>query len=337
MALAVVGFALAGLASHIRVARALPGREDVLYAWQSGKALAEGNDPYSRIHASDLRTRQHPATYFPFYYLAAAAAYRLGVHEYPDWLKIWRPVCELSNVVIALFLLIVLSRWSLPLGLFGSGFWFFNRWTITVVNMAHLDIPALVFLVLSIYFFEKRRTLSFLLFGASLSVKQVALFVFPLYLLWVCIDAGKGNAVRQLLRAGLLISAIPLTLVLPFLVWDASGFCKSILFSASRLPAGDFNAKSIDAALGLVGLPAKVPMLTLMGLVVASAAGRRLSRYAAVLLVLSVFIDFNSVLFAQYMVWMVPFLPLTAATLQPDVRPASSTEGPEPLATANGS
>jgi len=36
----------------------------------------------------------------------------------------------------------------------------------------------------------------------------------------------------------------------------------------------------------------------------------KIGRHAAVLLVMVTFIDFNSVLFSQYLIWLVPFIPL---------------------------
>src|SRR5262249_34962882 len=86
---------------------------------------------------------------------------------------------------------------------------------------------------------------------------------------------------------------------LPFLIWNAKGFVLSILFSMTRNPGGDFGVLSIDAALGLVGLVAKLPMFTLMALVFLASWRRSIERYCSVLLVFATFLDFNSVLFLQ--------------------------------------
>jgi hypothetical protein len=64
-----------------------------------------------------------------------------------------------------------------------------------------------------------------------------------------------------------------------------------------------------------VGIPAKLPMLFLMALVYIVVMRYRLNRYVAVLLILSIFVNFNSVLFRQYMTWVVPFIPLAVYSL----------------------
>ena len=54
-------------------------------------------------------------------------------------------------------------------------------------------------------------------------------------------------------------------------------------------------------------------MLGLMALVFLFAAQKRIGRYLSCLLVMAVFIDFNPVLFVQYLSWTVPLLLLCAA------------------------
>ena len=55
---------------------------------------------------------------------------------------------------------------------------------------------------------------------------------------------------------------------------------------------------------------AKLPMFFLMGLVFLIAIKRQIGIYTSTLLTMSVFVDFNSVLFLQYFCWIVPFIPL---------------------------
>lgn len=257
-----------------------------------------------------MRHNQSYATYFPAYYLMSAAAYRAGVTDYLAWLKIWRPVCEISHYLIAALLLVSLTRRSnVFLGLFASLFWYFNRWTIDVISMAHLDTSAILLLLLSLCFFNKRKTLSPLLFGCSLCMKQMAVFLVPFYLLWEYQSGSREDAIKRTIKSGILLCAIPLILCLPFLIWSPMGFVKSILFSATRLPSTDFNVKSIDATLGMGGIIARIPEFFLMALVILGAMKRRLGIFGTALLVFAVFIDFNSVLYAQYMVWPVAFIP----------------------------
>jgi hypothetical protein len=48
-----------------------------------------------------------------------------------------------------------------------------------------------------------------------------------------------------------------------------------------------------------------------------AAARGEIGRYLAVLLVFATLLDFNSVLFLQYMAWIVPFLVLAALDRRP--------------------
>jgi hypothetical protein len=91
------------------------------------------------------------------------------------------------------------------------------------------------------------------------------------------------------------------------------GFVRSIMFSATRNPDDHFSAPSVDALLGIGGFPARTPMLLLLALTYGVAWLHRVPVYASMLLVMSAFFGFNSVLFRQYVVWFIPFIPLTVA------------------------
>src|SRR5262249_12466850 len=151
--------------------------------------LAGGSNPYARVLGGDMRHNESYATYFPAYYLFSAGLYRLGITDYASFLRIWRPICEASYVPSAILLLPAFARErAVALGVFASAFWFFNRWTVAVVNIAHLDTTALLLLLLSLFVYDKRRRTSWLFLGASLAVKQMALFIVPLYLIWAYRD-----------------------------------------------------------------------------------------------------------------------------------------------------
>lgn len=66
-----------------------------------------------------------------------------------------------------------------------------------------------------------------------------------------------------------------------------------------------------------VGIKAKLPMLLLMALIYISNLRHHVGMYLSSLLIMVVFIDFNSVLFTQYMCWIVPLIPLTICDKMP--------------------
>ena len=51
-------------------------------------------------------------------------------------------------------------------------------------------------------------------------------------------------------------------------------------------------------------------MVFLMSIIFLGSIKRQIGIYTSVLLMMAVFINFNSVLFLQYFCWVVPFIPL---------------------------
>lgn len=287
--------------------------QDIYYSWIEGKRIIAGENPYARVLAGNMRDNDKYATYFPSLYWLSALTQLLGFKEYSVWISIWQPIFLMFDIGIAGLIFYQFSQQRLLiLGLFTALFWLFNRWTLYVNGVAHLDFIPIFFLILSLMLFQKNKYISFILFGLSLSFKQIAIFVLPLYLIWGW-QSSEGNKLKDILIAVLLILSIPVITSLPFIVWNSEGFFKSILFSATRKPDTHLSAASLDALIGLkipdfIGIRAKLPMLFLMILVFLSAMKRQIGIYASVLLIMSVFVNFNSVLFLQYFSWVVPFI-----------------------------
>ncbi len=328
---------------HYRVATTTPGRADVYFAWTDGVRLANGENPYSRIHEGDMRNNTgNYATYTPSFYVFTAFLYRLGVTEYESMLVVWRPICELSHFLMAVLLLGVgWRRGNILFGCLAACFWFYNRWTLAVVNIAHLDTLALLLWTSSLLLLSNARTrsVSHLLFGCSLAVKQMALFAIPIYVIWEFREGTRSTAVRRSLQCLGLVLMIPFLVSFPFLVTDPLGYIKSILFSGTRLACGDFSSKSIDAAVGLTGILARVPMLGLLTLLYGVSCTRSVGKFSTALMMMAIILDFNSVLYFQYMIWAVPLLPLALleTRLPIDVsRESSPHDNIVPLSAGSG-
>ncbi|NEQ78650.1 MAG: hypothetical protein F6K23_40090, partial [Okeania sp. SIO2C9] len=290
-------------------------KEDIYYIWLEGKRILLGENPYARVLSGDMRDNDKYATYFPLFYLLSALTQLLGFKEYSTWVYLWRHIFQVFNLGIShLIFYQFYKNKTLILGLFASLFWYLNRWTIHVNQIAHIDFVSIFFLVLSLTIIHQNKQLSLLLFGLSLSLKQIAIFLLPLYLIWTWQESEK-NKLERTFKSLLLILIIPMITSLPFIIWNAEGFFKSIIFSATRSPAGHLGVPSIDELIGLVipefvGIKAKLPMLLIMSLVFISAIKRQIGMYTSTLLTMAVFVDFNSVLFRQYLCWVVPFIPL---------------------------
>ncbi len=309
-----------------------PKGDDIYYTWLEGKRLLAGENPYARVLAGNMRDNDKYATYFPLFYLLSALTQWLGFRDYSVWLELWRPIFLGFNIGIAILIFQQFNRKNLLiLGLFSSLFWLFNRWTIHVTKIVHLEFIAIFFLLLSLILLSRNKNLSFLLFGCSLAFKQIAIFLLPLYLIWAW-QLSQENKLKDVFTALLLISFIPGILSLPFILWNGEGFLKSILFSATRSPSSHLSAASLDALMrvnypAFVGIKAKLPMLFLMSLIYLSSLKQQIGIYTSVLLTMAIFINFNSVLFLQYFCWVVPFLLLVLCD-QPINKEPGFTEKP---------
>lgn len=311
-------FLIAALVAVVHVVRYTPTdhNQDIYFSFVEGERILAGENPYARVLEGDFRTNDKYATYFPLFYELSAASQWLGLHEYDDWILFWRVVFALFDVAITILLFETCRRRdALLLGVFAAALWGLGRWSLFVVQIAHLDFLPIFFLLLSLLWLRERPTAAFLLYGVSLSFKQIGIFLAPLYLVWAW--QGAHGDVKAVARAALWIAVVPLVTSLPFLVWNAPGFVGSVLFSATRGARSHFGALSIDAALGLTGPLARVPMLALLAAVYGLAATRTTGIYTSCLLVFAVFVDFNSVFYTHYPTWLVPFVgtaPLDMAT-----------------------
>jgi hypothetical protein len=297
-------------------------REDISFLYLDGHRILIGENPYSRVLHGNMRDNDKYTTYLPGFIELSFLTQRYYFREYPAWLALWRWIFLLCNlgIMCLLFWWGVVSR-APALAIFGVLLWAFNRWTLYLGQVSGMDILPIFFLLVSLYLLPKKHRLAHWaawgLLGLSLALKQIAIFLVPLYLIHACCEAPK-NKIRQLLLSGAAIATIPLLTSIPFLFRNPNGFIMSILFSLTRNPFQFIPpALSLDMFLGLSGIPARIPMIGMMLMVYAAAwryAGR-LSMNLSAMLIMAVFISFNPTLFNQYMPWFMLFLPLVVMDL----------------------
>ena len=292
-------------------------QDDIYFIWQDGGRIANGVNPYESVLSGDMRENKKYSTYFPLFYLFVAATQLFGLKDFHTWMHIWRPILLAFYLGIALLLGYACQRSQRPiLGAVGALFWTFNRWTLNVVKIAHIDFVPIFCLIASLLAFEKHRRTSLFLFGISLAVKQIAIFVAPLYLIWTWQSSRSGEIkarLYEMANAVVCIAAVPFVTSLPFVLWNPEAFIKSILFSATRYGGSHFgDVFSLATFLKLQGIPARLPMLILMTIAFIAASREQIGRYLSILIILSLFVDFSPVLFSQYMAWVVPFVILAA-------------------------
>ena len=283
--------------------------QDIYYSWVEGTRIANGENPYSRIHQSNMRENDKYATYFPLFYELSALAIIAGLNQFPEWLELWRAVFLLFNLGIGLliFLKFYAKQWYL-IGLLASILWFFNRWTLFVTYVVHLDILAIFPFLLALELFPKQPKTSFVSFGFSLAIKQIAIFVVPLFVVWSLLEEG-GRKLRTTIRTLVFLTSVPLLSAIPFLLQDTTGLVKSVLFSVTRTPSRGLRAIDLSSYLELGGLAARLPLLIVLVVILAIAWKRGLPKYTSAFLVMVAFTEFNPVSFSQYMAWPLALLP----------------------------
>jgi len=300
--------------------------QDIYLVYEEGRNLSQGQNPYARA-AEIEETRWNSAlpTYLPIIYYGSWATHEIGLTKIYPWLGVWRRIFLLFNLATAYLLFIIPHHRhnATVLGIFAALFWLFNRWTLYVTTIYHFNFIPIFFLVLSLSLLPKRKTAAYLFFGLSLGLKHNAIFLTPIYLIWAW-QENKEKPIRSVLAAGLTIASIPVLASLPFLILSFEGFVKSLLISLTRYPETQLGVLSLDAFMGWVGLPAKIPMLIMILLTYWAAWKGKLKPFTAGLLVMLVFVDFHSVLFRHYMAWVIPLLPLTVAETLPKSHPPAN-------------
>ncbi len=291
-------------------------QQDIFAVFGEGDRLQRGENPYEQILSPnvDMKWNQTIATYFPVFYYLSWLTQEIGLEDYIQWIGFWRVVFLAFNLGIAYLLFYVpYHRYkSLTLAVFSALFWLFSRWTLHITMIYHIEFVAIFFLLLSLVLLPKNTKWSFFLFGVSLAVKQIAIFMIPLYLIWAWqFSRNRKQGFKFFATLILLMAVIPILLSLPFLVWNVEGFAKSVFISATRISESHFGVPSLDMLIGLSGIPAKLPMLGMMLIVFMLAWKQRINYFVSALFIMIVFIDFNSVLFRQYMAWVVPLIPLS--------------------------
>lgn len=302
---------------------------DTFQTWMYGRTILEGRNPYERILHGNMRENKEYPTYFPLFYEASALAQEMGLRQYQPWIDFWRYIFLACNLATGLALYAILfSKRTWVLALLAIPFWYFNRWTLNVSYTVALDSIPILLMILSLGLFDRYRKTSLLLYSFSLAFKQIAIFLAPLYLIW---EYQQTRSIKKTILAGLWIISIPLLASFPFLFWNLEGFIKSIGFSATRIALNHFGADAFDSLVGLEGLIARIPFLMMLGAAYFAAWQKTLGRYGAAMIVMAIFIAFNSILFKHYPAWLMPLLPLAAGEWA-----NSSKEAPETVSESAG-
>lgn len=288
---------------------------DIFFIWHDAEQMAQGVNPYSRIHGSDMRQNNKFTTYLPGFFLFEVALIRIGISDFDQFFSIWRilNMAIYFGVAVLVYVMVKKRSESMALALFAAYFWILGRWSLSTLRIWQIDFLAILFLLLACFFLSERKHLAYIFLGCSLAIKQISIFALPIFILWELkgIAFTKTNLRQFAISCGF-ISAVPVLVSLPFIYMDFLGFFLSIIFSLTRNPGG-LKLESIDQVLHLAGLPAKIPLFISLLFVYWLHWKNKLTLSQGILLSFLCFITFNSVLFKQYLPWGSAFVGLALA------------------------
>lgn len=284
---------------------------DISMYLHRGQQIVAGTNPYGCV-LEEGSCIGYPA-HTPGMYIIASGFVLLGVHDLDSWAAAWRPVAIASWLLIGLVLLVHISRRGhVALAVAAFGFWLFNRWSLDVLRIAHTDFLGVLFLLLAVIMAEKRSKTAALMFGISLAIKQVALLALPLFLIFLW--RSKPQPIKKLAIFTGLVILIPLLTLLPFLIDNPSATMQGLLNPLER-PAQQVHgfASSFAQSIDVTNISKVFLMIYLIGIVYIAAYRNSISLSGGMLMIFVIMISFTHVLYNQYIVWMLPLIPLTIA------------------------
>lgn len=311
---------------HIGTWEAETTGRDVYYSWVEGRRILSGENPYARILAGNMRENDKYATYFPLFYLLSSLSQAAGLQTYSAWINFWRYIFLAFHLGIGgVIFLIYYQKQLLLMALAGASLWLLSNWAITVSYIAQFDFIPIFFLLLSLYLFDKHLYTSLAFFSLSLALKQIAIFLVPLYLIWIW-QSQRVKSIQEIVTSGLAIALLPALFSLPFIIWQPEGFFRSIVFSVTRDAYSGYAAGAQLSDGG--GLVSRLPLFLLLGLVYTLAVQGKLGRYTSSMLAMLVFTALTPVLFPQYMVWLIA---LVILSVYDALEAGPTSPGREPL------
>ena len=295
-------------------------KEDIFYAWKEGFNITKGVNPYARTLLGNLRDNSKYPTYLPLVYLFSAFLHKIGLDSFANFLNIWRPVSLFAHIIIGTSTFYLYLRKGLySLGFISATLIFFGRWSNYIIKVQHLEYVAVAFLVLSLLLIEDKPFVSGLLMSGSLCVKHIAIILLPIIL----ISSGLKIKNWQLLNftvelkrylLGLLIPIF--ILIIPFILNSPFGFASSLLFPISRHAGSHGVATGIGSILlGADG--AKIVAYLLIVYFYWIISKIKIPLFSSCFITLLIFLQFNSIIFAQYYFWLIIFSLLSLSEILP--------------------
>jgi len=279
---------------------------DIYYEFHSALDIKNGINPYNRISNTNFVDNQKYATLLPVYYYFILIVAKLSGYSFIHFISVMRVVLIAFEFLGALFIYLYFARKNRrELGYFGAVFYLFNVYTINSYVFLKQDAIAISFLLMSLYFFKPRIRLSYLLFGVSLGIKHIGIFILPYYFLPLLFSKRKLNDFLQDLFCLIFPVLIP---SFPFIFSNMRSFIYSMIFSLTR------SSEQGNVMFGYANLlsPHSVfPRLPLFIVTISNLILVVMKKIPPTFYILTsflIFAMFNPVIFDQYLVWVTAFV-----------------------------
>lgn len=279
---------------------------DIGATYLEGERICKGINPYSRIIEQGDDGIRKPPTYFPGFYVSVCALNRLGIKDFNTFRPVWTGInAVLCFLLGAAFWYALWKRQLYLEAVFAPVLLFYGRWSSNELFGLMIDIPGVLPLVLSILLFDRHRRASYVMFGLSLAMKQIGIFIAPLFLIWAYVDRGDRKPLHAVLECIVLCSLLPAIMLAPFMYNDLKGTVLSILHSAVR------RSGRVTHYWLLKDIPFSATFMLFFSMLIVYALAffQRLPRGTAAFLVMICFISFNRIYFPQYSFWPVALVP----------------------------
>lgn len=290
-------------------------REDIGYAWKEGTNIVDGLNPYARTLLGNLRDNDKYPTYLPFVYYFSALLQKLGFTTFRDFIYIWRPLSLIAHLItgISIFYLYI-KKGFYYLGLAILCVFFLGRWSSYIIMTQHLEFLAVLFLIGSLLYVDRRPLIAGILFGGSICIKHLGIIFLPLIIINFSLFKKENFLNFKNYLIGFLGYSLPICL--PLFLQNPKAFFASLLFPITRVGSAHGLATGSNPIMfGDDG--AKVFCYFLIICLYFISIKKKLPIFTSCLIAVLIFLQFNTIIFAQYYYWLVTFLIIAIIELLP--------------------
>lgn len=304
---------------------------DVHRGFQRGITVLEGGNPYLEFNPEQMLLQEKAPSFFPLYFYLMAFFARVSDYSFVLFIDNLRFLVFTAYVSIGATIYLLLRKQSRLLAFSGMFFFMFNRWTINDILSLKQDTYIIILLLVSLVLLKKNKYASFLILGVATAIKHLTVFALPVFALEILrsfwLNRSNLRSPQMLLELKKSVIYVLLFLfpilapAIPFMRESPTNFFYSFVYQVTRESESSTALDTgFDKMLILYNqdknqnifyfmLP-RLPMLAAyLGLVAALFAGK-LNKWRYCAFAYLIFIGFNSVLFMQYYVWAMAFLPL---------------------------